>query len=226
MGKADGGVVARKSALLSTLFPAGVTAAEFRSGGPAPYLPPEEVACVANSSARRRADFAAGRDCARLALQQIGHENSILLANPDRSPHWPAGTVGSISHTTGFAGAVAARTTQFQSLGLDVERFFVCDDSMSREVLTQEETAWLALQPQVQQTALAALLFCAKEAFYKCQYPVTRRWLEFTDVSLRAASGMLKVVSAPDGISGLNWSGRYLFDADLICAGFFLRNEG
>jgi len=34
---------------------------------------------------------------------------------------------------------------------------------------------------------LSTLIFSAKEAFYKCQYEMTRQWLEFSDVTLDLA---------------------------------------
>jgi 4'-phosphopantetheinyl transferase EntD len=51
-------------------------------------------------------------------------------------------------------------------------------------ILTARERAWLASRPPQRQNDLALTVFCAKEAFYKCQYPVTGAFLEFSDVEV------------------------------------------
>ncbi len=55
----------------------------------------EELALVADAATSRREEFAAGRACARRALQRLGVESGPLLVGENREPLWPEGVVGS-----------------------------------------------------------------------------------------------------------------------------------
>ena len=41
--------------------------------------------------------------------------------------------------------------------------------------------------PEAQRQAAATLIFCIKEAFYKCQYTLTREYLGFGDVRVEVS---------------------------------------
>jgi len=75
-------------------------------------------------------------------------------------------------------------------VGLDIE----VDTSLTRElekaVFTEAERAWLDGRPPRDRGRLAKLLFSAKEAVYKCQYPVTHTILEFHGVELAVELGL------------------------------------
>src|SRR5437763_335927 len=75
-------------------------------------LYPEERACIARAVPKRRAEFATGRVCARQALERLGVAVGPLLPHPDRSPAWPPGIVGSISHTDGYCAVAVAEATR------------------------------------------------------------------------------------------------------------------
>lgn len=147
-------------------------------------LYPEERACIARAIAKRRAEFATGRVCARQALERLGVRPGPLLPHADRSPIWPAGIVGSISHTDGYCAVAVARTSRARGLGLDAERDSDLAADLEAVVCTSRERHWLDGQPAFERGFLGKLLFGAKEAFYKCQYPLTRSFLEFREVCL------------------------------------------
>ncbi|WP_158300908.1 4'-phosphopantetheinyl transferase [Chromobacterium sp. ATCC 53434] len=82
-------------------------------------LPPS----LSGAVARRKAAYLAGRYCAMQALSQAGHPLPCELPiGEDRSPVWPAGLVGSITHTEGLAAAVVASAGDARGLGIDAER--------------------------------------------------------------------------------------------------------
>jgi len=148
------------------LFPPGVVGAELRTTGD------------------RIHEFAAGRLCARRALAELGFVGYPLGMNGDRRPQWPAAVVGSITHTIGICGAVVAEQGRFRAIGLDMEIVGRVTPEIWPYICTPEETAWLSTLGDPEQSRCAALVFSAKESFYKCQYGVTRQWLEFDDVAL------------------------------------------
>jgi 4'-phosphopantetheinyl transferase EntD len=92
--------------------------------------------------------------------------------------------VGSITHTDGYCAAVVARTEDARGVGLDAERDVPLEPVLERTICTPAEQRWLDSQPQEERGRLVALLFTAKEAFYKCQHPITKTALEFVDVEL------------------------------------------
>jgi len=145
-----------------------------------------EVEMVARAVDRRRREVAAGRSCARRALARLGAEAGPLPPDPDRVPRWPADVVGSITHTAGFCAAAVAWRRELRALGLDAERPIGSSrGEIMRLVATPTEAAWLARLPEQRQATGSALVFSAKEALYKAQFPLTREFLDFTDVELQ-----------------------------------------
>jgi 4'-phosphopantetheinyl transferase EntD len=56
----------------------------------------------------------------------------------------------------------------------------------------------LAELPEAQAQREAALIFAAKEAFYKCQFPLSREWVGFEDVTIEISGGGFRVVPKVD----------------------------
>jgi 4'-phosphopantetheinyl transferase EntD len=222
------------SPVIASLFPQAVVAAELRAPGDVTLLDPSERASLANAVETRAGEFAAGRLCARRALAELGRAEPIRAA-PDRQPIWPRGVVGSITHTVGFAAAVVARDRDLAAIGLDTEIAGRVKHELWRKVCVAEEVAWLETLESDQQACAATLIFAAKEAFYKCQYPTTAQWLYFADARVTAewggASGSLTVIPtrpiallAPGGLAARASSvrGRFHIHGELISAGVFV----
>jgi enterobactin synthetase component D len=161
----------------------GVACTEPTRGDPTRLWPGERAAILA-AVAKRQSEYAAGRAAAREALERIGHPAAAIPSAPDRSPIWPAQVVGSLAHTNDICVAVAAWKHQVPALGIDVEPDQAMDDSLWAHVCTPDELAALNTLPPTQKGRLATHFFCAKEAFYKWQYPQTGRLLEFHDVRI------------------------------------------
>ena len=147
-------------------------------------LLPQEEAQVARAGDARRLEFRAGRLLARAALAELGIEGFALLAGEDRAPRWPAGTVGSISHTRDWCAVALTRDPRIPALGIDGESARALPERLLERVCTARERDWLHARPAAERPWLSKLFFSAKESFYKCQYPLTGRFLGFADVEL------------------------------------------
>lgn len=145
-------------------------------------LYPEEFAAVRRAVPRRQREFAAGRQAARQAMADIGWPPVAIPSALDRSPVWPEGLVGSISHTGRACVAVVGLREQVHAIGIDIENDLPMDPRLWPMICTPEERAFVSTQPTPLQGRLVTWLFSAKEAFYKWQYPQTRRMLDFQDV--------------------------------------------
>ena len=178
----------RAASALRALFDAPVAAAVrpcADGGGPLGDGPFEaERRHVAGAVPKRRAEFAAVRACARDALAELGGPRVALVPNPDRSPRWPAGFVGSLTHSSTSCAAVVARASDALSLGLDLEVDAPLDEALFATVCAPRERRALDAMARGRAARFAVRLFSAKEAFYKCQYPLTGARLACAQVEL------------------------------------------
>jgi 4'-phosphopantetheinyl transferase EntD len=148
-------------------------------------LLPEELAEIERAVDKRRRDYAAGRQLARGLLQRLGVDSpGPLLRGEHGAPRWPAGLVGSISHTRGLAAVAVARAESVRSLGLDLESAAPLQSGLWHMVCTDHELQWLGALPSGTAGRRAKAVFCAKEALYKAQYPVTGAVLAFAAVDI------------------------------------------
>lgn len=212
---------------IASLLGHGVAASELRrAGDPAWLLPAERLALRAPCD-KRLQEFAAGRACARHALGQLGLPPLALLPDDDRCPSWPAPVVGSITHTAGLCAAVVAPRGRYAALGLDAEVAEDVTPDVLAYICTPAELAWLARLPETLRASASALIFSAKEAFYKCQFALSRQWLEFHEVTLELTEHDLLMgrftVHPLIPIRGLapqaRWPGRFRLAGHWVIAG-------
>jgi 4'-phosphopantetheinyl transferase EntD len=175
---------ARLSAELQSLFPRGVVVAESLEPGDVALLLPEEAAHLGRSVPKRAQEFAAGRLCARRALSEFSVQDFALRVAADRRPIWPDGIVGSITHTTDFCAAAVAERRNMLSIGLDCEVVGSVSAEIHSTICLELERNWISSLPAAHQAAAVTMIFSAKEAFYKCQSPVTGEWLDFHDLQI------------------------------------------
>ncbi|HUS25141.1 MAG TPA: 4'-phosphopantetheinyl transferase superfamily protein [Candidatus Binatia bacterium] len=222
---------ARGSSLVQELFGEGVAAAELHGDADASLLLPEERACLGRAGAKRTREFAAGRLCARRALEELDVHGFALTVREDRAPRWPRGITGSITHSGRFCAAVAAPRTQLRALGLDAEIVGAVTRDIWSQLFAAAEIRWLERLQRREQAEVAALLFSAKEAFYKCQHAVTGQWLDFQDVTVDAAGWSLGAgvfaVRALGHVQLLEqvpepWVGRFVFREGMVLTGIAL----
>jgi 4'-phosphopantetheinyl transferase EntD len=170
--------------ILQRLFPEEVLTEELPWPFPDLALHDAELRSISGAFEKRRREFAAGRVCARRALERLGIREYPLLADAEGIPLWPSGVTGSISHAPDFCGTVVARKNAWRSVGFDVEQIARVHPSLWPRLFTPGERSWLE-QRERDRNEMAAVLFSAKEAFFKCWYPVTRLRVDFHDVEVR-----------------------------------------
>ncbi|MBK5000633.1 4'-phosphopantetheinyl transferase superfamily protein [Pseudomonas sp. S31] len=175
--------------LVSCAFdPANLAADDFQRAGITPS------ASLQRSVAKRQAEYLAGRICARAALQRLDGRDYVPGTHEDRSPIWPAGIHGSITHGKGWAAAVVAAQSDCRGLGLDQEALL--DDARAErlqgEILTPAEIERL----DQRRTGLAVTLtFSLKESLFKALYPITRQrfYFEHAEVLEWTAAGLARL---------------------------------
>jgi enterobactin synthetase component D len=144
-------------------------------------LPP----ALRHAAERRQREFLAGRWCAEQALQCLGAGSTYVAMAEDRTPVWPANVVGSITHTGDFAAAAVAWAADIAGLGIDSEH--IIDAATARdiaEICMVDETMLFRAADSRSFCEFCTFVFSAKEAVFKCLFPLTRKFLEFSDVRI------------------------------------------
>lgn len=175
-------------ARLSALSPEGafLAAARADAEGAAPLLGAERIA-AARMRPGRRAEFAAGRVAARRALAAAGLPGAPIPMGADRAPVWPPGAIGAITHTAGLCLALAARAGgEWSGLGVDLEPAVPLPSDIAAEVLSPAEAAAIG-----DRRLLATMIFTAKEAAFKAQYPSSRALFGFDGLEITVSTGLL-----------------------------------
>ncbi|MFC3327170.1 4'-phosphopantetheinyl transferase family protein [Mesorhizobium cantuariense] len=142
----------------------------------------EEELSLGNVVPARRREFRAGRFYARQALQGFGAGGSVIPIGDNRAPLWPAGIVGSISHTRSLCVVAAGSSAEFLGIGIDIEEDSPLSCELAKLVSHAVETG---KRDEIERRLgydLPKLLFVIKEAFYKMHFPLTGRFLAFHDV--------------------------------------------
>lgn len=145
-------------------------------------LPPSLQSAVA----KRRAEFLAGRLCARRALLMLNGSEDVPGIRGDRAPQWPEGCVGSITHSDDRAAALVTHRDEFLGLGLDMERLLSNADGrkLAGDILTTEELARLARFSSEQVGFIVTLTFSLKESLFKALYPLIGKFFYFEHAEL------------------------------------------
>lgn len=135
---------------------------------------------------KRQTEFLAGRICAYEALRRVTGVPGIPAVGEDRSPCWPTGVVGSITHGAGWAAVVAARSELWRGLGLDVEKLLPVTraDRLAGEILTPRELEGYAALNESQRALRVTLTFSIKESLFKALYPLVKTRFYFQEAEL------------------------------------------
>ncbi|MFJ9627427.1 4'-phosphopantetheinyl transferase [Streptomyces sp. NPDC101175] len=148
-------------------------------------LYPEEAARVARAVPKRRREFTAVRACARRAMEKLGVPPQPILPGAHGAPIWPAGLTGSMTHCDGYCGAALARATDLASLGIDAEPHAPLPEGvLSSVALPAEQERLTRLAARVPAVHWDRLLFSAKESVYKAWFPLTGKWLDFSEADI------------------------------------------
>lgn len=220
-------VVARRGdpGVIEEIVPKSAACAESFGGSLGTGLFPEEKTLVARATHKRREEFTTGRECARSALAALDVPAAPIMRGYRGAPQWPDGIVGSIAHCEGYCTAAVARAQDLITIGLDAEPNAPLPGGVLELVSQPAERARLReLTDAAPDIGWDRLLFCAKEAVYKAWFPLTRRWLGFSDadITIDATDGTFSarlMVPMPvlDGVPlGDGFSGRWLAREGLL----------
>lgn len=136
---------------------------------------------------KRKAEFIAGRYCAREALRQLDAQfHAPIGIGAKREPLWPAGCIGSITHTRGYAAALVASRSELRAVGMDSERWIKPDTAqdLARQILTTRDSSKELQELFASPAQHLTLVFSAKESLYKCLFPLVRRFFGFQTVAI------------------------------------------
>lgn len=130
---------------------------------------------------KRKAEYLAGRLCAREALLRTAGVASAPTTGEDRAPQWPQNCVGSITHSHGWAAAVVGARSNYAGLGLDMELTMqdVRARKLAHQILTEHEQDRFAREMADTPGEFLTLVFSLKESLFKALYPLTRKRFYF-----------------------------------------------
>jgi len=137
---------------------------------------------IAQAVPKRQAEYLAARLLLRRLQQQLGLMPVQILPGADRSPCWPAGQQGSVSHS-GDLVLVGLGHSAGRRLGVDLEQWLTAAQyqELAPAILSAEEQQWcLRTNDNMALSQLLTLIFAAKEALYKALYPDCRQIMEFS----------------------------------------------
>ncbi|WAT01752.1 4'-phosphopantetheinyl transferase family protein [Rouxiella chamberiensis] len=176
---------------------------------------------LSRAVAKRKAEYLAGRFCCARALAPFSITQEVTK-NSDRSPCWPRGMSGTISHGDNQAVALVTRQPGV-SPGIDIESF---NPAVLREIadsiVTPAEAALLASLPIDTDVALL-LAFSAKESLFKALYPSVQVFFGFDYARVESIDEQEQrfVLRLTQDINAryrqeMTFDGRYLFDGKHI----------
>ncbi len=195
-----------------------------------PLATPEGVGRREDNLRRRTVEFDTGRACAARLLFSLGCLRPSVGVAVDRSPIWPSDFVGSISHNDQWLAVAVARRTDVRSLGIDIETL-IADGAIGEIELACLNDREIALGAAIDmdRARFVTLCFSAKEAFYKCLYPLVRLFFDFDDAeveSIEVGTGRLHIRLLRDLSSefraGICLQGAYRFAGTQVFTSFQL----
>ncbi|WP_233196198.1 4'-phosphopantetheinyl transferase family protein [Trinickia soli] len=198
-------------------------------------LPTEPV--LTGEAARER-EFRLGRAIAAQLLLEHGSATGRVGVGLDRSPQWPPGFIGTISHSPALLGVAIARRDAVEmrvadapgqcGIGIDIEPIIegAAVEDIRRFCLCEEERGVRRPLSSREDAMTVTAIFSAKEALFKCLYPIVGSFFDFCDVvielNLQAAEirGQLKRALSPELPVGTRVLGRCRFIEQHVVTAF------
>ena len=152
---------------------------------------------LVSATEHRRNEFAAGRLLAHYLLKRHFGNDEMVRRGKMGAPQWPAGIVGSISHSNGQVAVALSTSSQYKSLGIDME-FYWPGRKMPRPsyfIQNDGEVKLMKARARVDTEVALLLIWCAKEAAIKSAFPLTGLIYSRTNIKLyidtQASLGLL-----------------------------------
>ena len=132
---------------------------------------------------KRKAEFLAGRHCAKKALAAFGVENYTVVADKNRCPLWPNDLKGAISHSNQNAMVALTDRADLLGVGIDVEAVMSTKtmNDITKMIMPGDDRVLLQMPEHTPETILS-LCFSIKESFFKAAYPSTGYYFDFDAV--------------------------------------------
>lgn len=187
---------------------------------------------LAHTPIARRAAFLAGRYCVMKAFVDAGVPWRGLPANTNRTPAWPDGVTGSISHSDTAAVAAVSKNGDVIGIGVDVERIIVDSvrDEIGYLVVSGQQEQALLDECGADRAATFTLFFSAKEAFFKAVYAQVGRHFDFhavrvaeIDRSERTIVLQLLDDLCPSLKKGMSFYARFAVAEEHVTTGLVIR---
>ncbi|CAM4403400.1 4'-phosphopantetheinyl transferase family protein [Pseudoalteromonas ostreae] len=136
---------------------------------------------------KRRAEYLAGRLCAKQVLTALNVPCFDIISGSDRAPIWPENIIGSITHTKGIAMAMACPRTDIAGIGIDIEQLMSAKQELElqKQILHPDEYP-LFRQLAEQFSHPLTVIFSAKESIFKALYPSVKQFFGFEAAKLIA----------------------------------------
>jgi enterobactin synthetase component D len=179
---------------------------------------------------RRRLQYETGRAWAANLLAELGSSDSTVPTSADRSPIWPVGFVGSITHSDKLVGVAIARRADARSLGIDLETIISAEtaDEIETICLSANE-ARLRAFAEMDRGLFSTVCFSAKEALFKCLYPLANCFFDFKDTEIQRLDVVAKKLYirllrdlSPEFCAGTLFEGAYRWDDHHVFTSFEL----
>ena len=142
---------------------------------------------LVNAVVKRKSEFLAGRYCAKRLLKNFGIYNFQIDIAKGRQPTWPAGYVGSITHSDRLAVAALASTQNYQAIGIDVEPIIDQESYQQIKTATTSVSEIFLIANTCKNTFLRdfTLIFSLKESFFKAIYPSFGDYFDFSAIEIQ-----------------------------------------
>jgi 4'-phosphopantetheinyl transferase EntD len=172
------------NAVLANLLPHNVFMAEAAACTDIGMLLEQEKLAFCGAIEERRSEFIGGRVAARRALMRLGVAPLPIPVGLAGEPIWPPGIVGSISHAGHRCVAIVALEQNYPSLGIDLEGSRPISSRLWNVICTSSEMETLLTYGRGERGCFAKRIFSIKEAVFKWQYPLTRKYIWWKDLQV------------------------------------------
>ncbi len=145
---------------------------------------------------KRKAEFFAGRYCAKHSLLALDGTIADVHIGPQRCPIWPAHVVGSISHSGNQAIAVTALKQNFRGLGIDIQYEIDAKTytAIKNQILFGNEHEVIFSGSELDIRVLFTIAFSAKESFFKAAFAEVGWYFDFSAVSIKSIDQEGKII--------------------------------
>ena len=154
-----------------SLLPSNINVVAGPLRADAPPLTTLESLSAGNVGPDRLRELRTGRDYAKRALSAFGFDNVQLPIGADRSPVWPRGAIGSITHTgdstKNHCAVAVGLSAEIRAIGIDIEPDVPLHPDVWTTILTADELTQLSTVAIADRAREILSRWCVKEAIAK-----------------------------------------------------------